>query len=39
MRCKSQLGAKYPTFCAEKDATQKTRGTDKGSAKLIIGVN
>ena len=25
MRCKSQLGAKFPTFCAQKDAAHKTR--------------
>ena len=35
MRCKSQLDAKFPTFCAEKDAAEKTNGINKGFAKPI----
>ena len=37
MRCKSQLGAKFPTFCAQKDAAHKTNGINKGFAKQILG--
>ena len=37
MRCKSQLGAKFPTFCAQKDAGHKTNGINQDFAKQISG--
>ena len=37
MRCKSQLGAKFPTFCAQKDAGHNTNGINQDFAKQISG--